>query len=53
MGSGIAGIVCKSLKRNFIGIEKDEKMFNLAKNRIEIESEEFIKNKPEGFKFEL
>lgn len=35
MGSGTTGVGCKLLNRNFIGIEKDETYFNLAKNRIE------------------
>ena len=35
MGSGTTGIACKNLNRNFIGIELDEKYFEIAKNRIE------------------
>ena len=35
MGSGTTGVACKNLNRNFIGIEKDEKYFNIAKERIE------------------
>jgi site-specific DNA-methyltransferase (adenine-specific) len=35
MGSGSTGIACLNTNRNFIGIEKDEKYFNIAKNRIE------------------
>lgn len=35
MGSGTTGVACKSLNRNFIGIEKDENYFEIAKNRIE------------------
>jgi site-specific DNA-methyltransferase (adenine-specific) len=34
MGSGTTGVACKNLNRNFIGIEKDEKYFEIAKNRI-------------------
>lgn len=34
-GSGTTGIACKNLGRSFIGIEKDESYFNLAKQRIE------------------
>lgn len=39
MGSGTTGVACKKLGRNFIGIEREEKYFNLAKKRIE-ETEE-------------
>lgn len=35
MGSGTTGVACKSLNRSFIGIEIDEKYFNIAKNRID------------------
>ena len=35
MGSGTTGVACKNLNRNFIGIEKDEKYFEIAKQRIE------------------
>ena len=35
MGSGTIGVACKNLDRNFIGIEKDENYFNIAKQRIE------------------
>lgn len=35
MGSGTTGVACKSLKRKFIGIELDEKYFNIAKTRID------------------
>ena len=35
MGSGTTGVACKHLNRNFIGIEKDEKYFEIAKERIE------------------
>ena len=34
MGSGTTGVACKNLNRNFIGIEKDDKYFELARNRI-------------------
>lgn len=37
MGSGTTGVACKHLNRNFIGIELDEKYFNIAKERIESE----------------
>ena len=35
MGSGSTGVACKNLNRNFIGIEKDQNYFNIAKDRIE------------------
>lgn len=35
MGSGTTGVACKKLNRNFIGIELDDKYFEIAKNRIE------------------
>jgi DNA modification methylase len=34
MGSGSTGVACANTKRNFIGIEKDEKYFEIAKERI-------------------
>lgn len=34
MGSGSTGVACKNLNRNFIGIERDDKYFEIAKNRI-------------------
>ena len=35
MGSGSTGVACVSTNRRFIGIEKEEKYFNIAKERIE------------------
>jgi len=35
MGSGSTGVACKTLKRNFIGYEMDEKIFKVAEGRIE------------------
>lgn len=34
LGSGTTGVSAKKLNRKFIGIEKDEQFFNIAKNRI-------------------
>ena len=36
MGSGSTGVACKELKRNFIGYELDQKIFEVAKKRLEI-----------------
>ena len=35
MGSGSTGIACLNTNRKFIGIELNEKYFEIAKNRIE------------------
>ena len=35
MGSGSTGIACLNTNRKFIGIELDEKYFNIAKDRLE------------------
>jgi site-specific DNA-methyltransferase (adenine-specific) len=35
MGSGSTGVACINTKRNFIGIEKDDKYFEIARNRLE------------------
>lgn len=34
MGSGTTGVACKNTNRRFIGIEKDEEIFELAYNRV-------------------
>ena len=34
MGSGTTGVACKQLNRSFIGIEMDDKYFEIAKKRI-------------------
>ena len=34
MGSGTTGVAAKNLNRKFIGIEKNEKYFEIAKQRI-------------------
>lgn len=35
MGSGTTGVACRNLGRHFIGIEREEQWFNVAKERIE------------------
>lgn len=42
MGSGSTGVACKNLKRNFIGIEKNEEYFKIAKDRIYEPTDEFF-----------
>lgn len=44
MGSGTTGVACKNTNRGFIGIEKDDKYFEIAQKRIN--ETEF---KPNGF----
>lgn len=34
MGSGTTGVACLNIGRNFIGIEKDPKYFEIARNRV-------------------
>lgn len=46
MGSGSTGIACLKTNRSFIGIEQDEKYFNIASERINKEL-----NKPDISKF--
>jgi len=44
MGSGTTGVACKNLNRDFIGMELDEKYFEIAKERInKLNSEEEVK----------
>ena len=34
MGSGSTGVSCKEMNRKFIGIEMDEEIFKIAKERL-------------------
>lgn len=47
MGSGSTGVACVDTNRNFIGIELDEKYFNIAKERViditEVQNDKFKK----------
>ena len=40
MGSGTTGVACKQLNRSFIGIEMDDKYFEIASNRISLAVED-------------
>ena len=42
MGSGSTGVACKELNRNFIGIEKDATIFEIAQKRINQEEPKVI-----------
>ena len=44
MGSGSTGVACVNTNRRFIGIEKEEKYFSVAKERIEKRREEIWLN---------
>ena len=35
MGSGSTGVACKNMNRNFIGIEMNDEIYEVAVNRIE------------------
>jgi site-specific DNA-methyltransferase (adenine-specific) len=42
MGSGSTGVACMNTNRKFIGIELNEKYFNLAKERIQKTENNFL-----------
>lgn len=44
MGSGTTGVACMSTNRRFIGIEKDDKYFEVAKKRLEAITPNLSKN---------
>ena len=44
MGSGTTGVACVNTNRNFIGIERDEKYYNISKKRILIKEEGSLEN---------
>jgi site-specific DNA-methyltransferase (adenine-specific) len=37
MGSGTTGVACVDTSRNFIGVEKDKEIYQVACTRMEIE----------------
>ena len=41
LGSGTTAIACKQLNRNFIGIEKEQKYFDIAEKRLQQETLKF------------
>ena len=43
MGSGSTGVACVNTNRNFIGIEKEQKYFDIARIRID-EAREIVKD---------
>lgn len=49
MGSGTTGVACYNTKRKFIGIEKDEKYFDISKKRIAELEFKHIENVFNGF----
>lgn len=48
MGSGTTAVACKKLNRNFVGIEKESKYVEIAKERIPKKSlfQSYESNKP-------
>lgn len=51
MGSGSTGVACKNTNRNFIGIEKEQKYFDIAERRIngtELKPNSFEKTEERG-----
>ena len=52
MGSGTTGVACKNTFRNFIGIEKDNKWFNIAVNRIKDEQYKSEESQEENIGFD-
>ena len=54
MGSGTTGIACLNTNRRFIGIEKDDKYFDIAYNRIKnhINNENIPLRKSEIYRFD-
>jgi site-specific DNA-methyltransferase (adenine-specific) len=44
MGSGTTGVACMNINRRFIGIERDDKYFEIAKGRIEAAHKNYVEN---------
>lgn len=49
LGSGTTAVACKELRRRYIGFEKEEEYFNIAKNRLEGISQQDKMLKEQGF----
>jgi DNA modification methylase len=43
MGSGTVGLACRQLNREFVGIEKNEQYYKLAKNKTQVEVESIMR----------
>jgi site-specific DNA-methyltransferase (adenine-specific) len=44
MGSGTTGVACMNINRRFIGIERDDKYFEIARGRIEAAHKSYFEN---------
>jgi site-specific DNA-methyltransferase (adenine-specific) len=44
MGSGTTGVACMNINRHFIGIERDDKYFEIAQGRIEAAHKNYVEN---------
>jgi len=53
MGTGTTGIECKSLNRNFIGIEIDPDYFKIAEKRIKVDYERSTKEHQNEREYEI
>jgi site-specific DNA-methyltransferase (adenine-specific) len=44
MGSGTTGVACMNINRRFIGIERDDKYFEVAQGRVEAAHKNYVEN---------